>query len=203
MPTPFTGPERDSIRSQLMDAARHHFAEDGLKKTSLVTLTDAAGIAKSTFYAFFDSKEELCLALLQELAPEIEDRVLKPALHSDVTPQAAIRQVLRAFIVELRTQPLLRRLLAHPDDLRSIAERVGPDELAAKARALAPLQDFVEQAQKKGELRQDLPPEVILGALRAVTLLELQSDLLAPHQEAVIDLMVDLVASGLVRSGHA
>lgn len=200
MPMPFDEAQRDSIRDRLMDAARQHFAERGLKRTSLVTLTDAAGIAKSTFYAFFDSKEALCLALLHELTPEIEQRVLQPALQADLAPEDAIRQLLRGFVAELRTQPLLRRLLANPEDLRAIAERVGPAELMAKARALAPLQAFVEKAQTEARLRQDIKPEVIVGALRAVTLLELQSELLAPHQDTVVELMIDLVASGLGRN---
>lgn len=201
MPTPFTDTQRDTIRARLMDAARRHFAERGIGKTPLVVLTDAAGIAKSSFYAFFDSKEELCLVLLGELAPDIERRVVTPALQPGLDPHEAITGFLRGFLSELRTQPLLRRLLADPDDLRRVAERVGPVELEVKARAVAPLHTFVARAQAEGRLRDDVSPEVVVGALRAVTLLELHPETLAPHQEEVIELMIDMVAAGLARPG--
>ncbi|WP_354520726.1 TetR/AcrR family transcriptional regulator [Paenibacillus sp. OAE614] len=40
-----------------MDAGKRLFAAQGLKKTSLEQLTAANGIAKSTFYAFYDARK--------------------------------------------------------------------------------------------------------------------------------------------------
>ncbi|WP_145026657.1 TetR/AcrR family transcriptional regulator [Paenibacillus sp. Y412MC10] len=58
-----------------MDADKRLFAAQGLKKTSLEQLTAATGIAKSTFYAFYDSKEAMYLDLLELEAAGMEESV--------------------------------------------------------------------------------------------------------------------------------
>lgn len=202
MPVPFSEVDKEKIRTQLMDAARTSFAERGLQGTSLVSLTDAAAISKSSFYAFFDSKEALYLALLGELGPEVEARVMAPVVQSSLGAGDALATFLQAFLSELERQPLLRRLLEHPEELRAVAKRLGLEELEAKARALAPLQAFLERLQEAGHLRSDVPPEVMVGALRAVLILALHADTLAPHHAEVMELMVKLVAEGLTTPGH-
>ena len=59
MPSAFSEEERSQITEQLLDTATHLFSTQGLRKTSLEELTAPAGIAKSSLYAFFDSKEDL------------------------------------------------------------------------------------------------------------------------------------------------
>lgn len=197
MPIPFSETDKEKIRARLMDAAKASFAERGLQSTSLVSLTDAAGISKSSFYAFFDSKESLYLTLLGELGPEVEARVVAPVVQSSLEAGDALATFLRAFLSELDGQPLLRRLLERPEELRAVAARVGLEELEAKARALAPLHAFLERLQAAGQLRSDVTPEVMTGALRAVLILSLHADTLAPHHAEVMELMVNLVAEGL------
>lgn len=202
MPIPFSETNKEKIRVRLIDAARASFAKRGLQGTSLVSLTDVAGISKSSFYAFFDSKEALYLALLGELGPEVEARVVTPVVHGSLDARDALTTFLRAFLVELETQPLLRRLLEHPEELRAVAARVGLEELEAKARALAPLYAFVARLQQVGQLRGDASPEVMVGVLRAVLVLSLHADALAPYYAEVMELMVELVAEGLAIPGR-
>ena len=63
MAQPFTNEQRDAIRQQLFDSACRHARLTGVKKTSLDALTADAGIAKSSFYKFYESKEQLFLAV--------------------------------------------------------------------------------------------------------------------------------------------
>lgn len=80
MALPFTDEQRERIRARLFESACRHAREDGLKKTSLDALTADAGIAKSSFYRFYDSKERLFL----EVAARWEEQVLsraEAALH--------------------------------------------------------------------------------------------------------------------------
>ena len=72
MPPPFTEKEKLRLRQKMLRAARDLFARKGLKKTSLEDITSAAGIAKSTFYVFFESKEALFLEVLAEDGPAVE-----------------------------------------------------------------------------------------------------------------------------------
>ena len=63
MAQPFTPDQLSEIRAALIESARHHALHTGIKKTSLDMLTADAGIAKSTFYKFYDSKEILFLEI--------------------------------------------------------------------------------------------------------------------------------------------
>lgn len=75
MALPFTAAQRDAIRSRLFASAQRHALTDGLQKTSLDTLTSEAGISKSSFYKFFESKELLFL----EVAAGWETDILSAA----------------------------------------------------------------------------------------------------------------------------
>jgi AcrR family transcriptional regulator len=72
----FSDEERDRIRETLMDDGRDLFERYGLQKTTIADLTDAAGIADSTFYRFFDSKEELYFEILQREGHELADTLV-------------------------------------------------------------------------------------------------------------------------------
>ena len=66
MAQPFSPEQRDAIRARLLESARQHIVSDGVKKTSLDMLTSDAGISKSSFYKFYDSKEQLFLTIAAE-----------------------------------------------------------------------------------------------------------------------------------------
>lgn len=61
MAQPFTDEQMDAIRQRLFDSACRHALHTGVKKTSLDALTADAGISKSSFYKFYESKEQLFL----------------------------------------------------------------------------------------------------------------------------------------------
>ena len=63
MALPFTDEQRALIRKQLIQSAQRHAIHTGVQKTSLDMLTSDAGISKSSFYKFYESKEQLFLAV--------------------------------------------------------------------------------------------------------------------------------------------
>ena len=63
MAQPFTLEQRDAIRQRLFESACRHALQIGVKKTSLDALTADAGISKSSFYKFYESKEALFLSV--------------------------------------------------------------------------------------------------------------------------------------------
>jgi len=60
--TPRTKPAEER-RAELMDAAERLFLELGFAPTTVEQITDAAGVAKGTFYLYFSSKDALRTAL--------------------------------------------------------------------------------------------------------------------------------------------
>lgn len=75
MALPFTDKQRSTIRERLLKSAMKYALHTGVKKTSLDMLAADAGIAKSSFYKFFDSKELLFLEAASRWENEINHRV--------------------------------------------------------------------------------------------------------------------------------
>lgn len=58
---------REARRAQIKERALGVFSEKGYHPTSVTDLVDAAGVARGTFYLYFDSKEAIFLELLDDL----------------------------------------------------------------------------------------------------------------------------------------
>ncbi len=75
-------------RAQLVKTARQLFFEDGYHPTSLEKVADAAGFSKGAVYSNFRNKDELCVAVLDEVRgerlAEILDIMAKPDTPSRI-----------------------------------------------------------------------------------------------------------------------
>ncbi|WP_232666052.1 TetR/AcrR family transcriptional regulator [Pseudonocardia sp. TRM90224] len=197
MAVPFTTAERERITELLLRSGERLFTTQGLRKTSLAELVAPAGIATSSFYAFFPAKEALYLELMVRHAPAIAER-MTAALRQRPT-RAALVAVMRTIAQLLEDDPLYRRLVTHPDELAAVARRVGPDELSrVEPHVLHPLVAFVEEAQRAGEVVA-APPAVVVGVLRTVGHVVAHRDEYGDTYREVLDLTIESLATGLGR----
>ena len=67
----FTDYETEQLRKALLKETRHCAVTLGMKKTSVEQLTKAVGIAKGSFYKFYESKEMLFFAVLENVHSEL------------------------------------------------------------------------------------------------------------------------------------
>ncbi|MFI9554640.1 TetR/AcrR family transcriptional regulator [Nonomuraea endophytica] len=193
MPPAFNQRERARITEQLLETATRLFAAQGLRKTSLQELTEPAGIAKTSLYAFFDSKEDLYLEAMLRQGEQVRRRVIDEGLSRGEDTRDSLRRFLRATVAELEANPLYRRLLAHPEEIALLATKLTPERMAqAESGPLADLLEFVER-------RLEGDPQVVVGVLRAVLLVPLHADELgADLYPAIMDRLIDAVTDGLV-----
>ena len=194
----FSEEERQRLHTQLMATGRTLFTRYGLKKTTLRELTEPLGIAKSSFYLFFDSKEALYWQLLLEEGPRVEAKLRTAVEAAGDDARAAIERLLHATVEEIETNDLYRRLLDHPEELEMVLRRLSPEETEAKAQgSLDMILGYVEVWQADGVLI-DARPDVIASALRAVTLLTLHREEIGPAiYPEVMELLIHAVAVGL------
>jgi AcrR family transcriptional regulator len=61
----FTNEQRDELRTAMLEAGFPLIKEYGVTHTTISKLTNAAGIAKGTFYHFWKNKEEYLVALIR------------------------------------------------------------------------------------------------------------------------------------------
>jgi AcrR family transcriptional regulator len=65
----------DERETEIINVARDLFSRHGYDDTSVQAIIDAVGIAKGTFYHYFNSKEDLLDALIDRLTREARDRL--------------------------------------------------------------------------------------------------------------------------------
>ncbi|WP_327084927.1 TetR/AcrR family transcriptional regulator [Nonomuraea sp. NBC_01738] len=191
MPVAFTENDRKRITVSLLDTAETLFAAQGLKKTSLDELVAPAGIAKGSFYAFFDSKESLYKDVMIRRAPLVARRLADPLAAPPGF--ASLVALMRATAEILTTDPLYRRLYTHPGELAAVARKIGPAEIAEiTPHLLTPLIGYFARGQRDDVLVADIAPEVLVGVVRTVGLVVLEGD------EAVVDATIRTLARGLL-----
>ena len=125
----FTEYETEQLRKALLRETRRCAVTLGMKKTSVDQLTKAVGIAKGSFYKFYESKEMLFFAVLENIHSElydVADRVLSETDNLS-PPERAAKAVLAAcqrlsdtgdmVFIENDAKLLLQRL---PDDVKNL-----------------------------------------------------------------------------------
>ncbi len=202
MPPAFSAEERARITGLLLDNGRRLFTSQGLRKTSLEDLVAGAGIAKSTFYVFFDSKEALYLELMLAQMAEVKRKVIDDALLGGPDIRAGLRRFLHATLAELESNPLYGRLMTHPEEMDAVIRKLDPARVTqAQENPVTALAAFLAQHD---EDLVDADPAVIIGVLQAVLLLPMHRDRLATPDlyPKILDLLIDIVATGLTQPPH-
>lgn len=193
----FSNSDKERLRQQMLVIARELFTRQGLKKTSLEELTQPLGIAKSSFYLLFESKEALYLELLAQEGPAIRVHI-QNALATAPSARAGITALLTEIVRELETNALTQRMLTHPEELQQLAARVSPEALAASNQSgLDLLVPYLEQKQRAGEI---IAGDAVLYArvISAVTLLTLHRDQIGSTvYPQVMAALIDSVAIAL------
>ena len=118
----FTDEQNEQIRNDLIRAARRCGITIGMRKTSVEQLTEAVGISKGSFYKFFESKELLFFAVLENIHTECfavaqkslqENAAIDPASRTAAAILVACRWLseTKAFVfIENDAKLLLQRL---------------------------------------------------------------------------------------------
>jgi AcrR family transcriptional regulator len=96
--------QRDERRAQLVTAARDVFGQKGYHAATVDDITRAAGVAKGTFYLYFDEKREVYYELVRSFLQHVKD--IGASVAREVhTPQEffgrceqAARELVRVFL---------------------------------------------------------------------------------------------------------
>ncbi len=182
-------------RSQLLAAARHVFADRGYHKAGVSHIIREAGVARGTFYNYFESKRAVFTAVLGELTAELAGAVVPIDVTRPITAQARSNV---KNVVEAVMRPDVVRLL--------FAEAVGIDaegDAAVRAFYTAAedrLARALETGRALGIVRTDRPrimARCILGMVREpVFLASLRGEPLQPDE--LVDEVAALLTDGVL-----
>jgi AcrR family transcriptional regulator len=123
---------RETRRAAMLKVARRIFAKKGYHATSIDDLIAAAGIARGTFYLYFQSKRAIFDELLDEVAQALATKVhridVSPGAPPPIEQLNEIVDALLGTLVENRdiARILLREAIGIDDDFdRKLAEFYG------------------------------------------------------------------------------
>jgi AcrR family transcriptional regulator len=141
----------------ILDAALELFVERGFYGTAVPEVAERAGVGAGTIYRYFASKEALVNALFQR-----EKGALMAWMLQDFPVDASAREQFRTLwsriVVFVEERPLSFAFL----ELHNHASYLDDASHALEQRILDFGVNFVETAQRRGELR-DGPPLILIG----------------------------------------
>lgn len=146
--TPRTERGRRTLRS-ILDAAAIEFGTRGFHDTSIVAITQRAGVALGSFYTYFDSKEALFQALVRDMSAQV-GVVGANAIADAKDILDGERAVLAAFTAFAREHRELYRIIDEAEFVDPASYRAHYENAAARIGAR--LNDGVQ----RGELRDDV-----------------------------------------------
>ncbi len=140
----------DARRGELLDAALRRIATQGFDGATVEAIAREAGVAKGTFYLYFDSKESLLAALIERhsLIPDLT-RVVDAL--GEMPPEQAIPLIARAGWRGLRERLTLLRLVLREIPLREDNARLFMERVILPTNRL--LERYLDGCVERGSIR--------------------------------------------------
>ena len=198
MPSIFSAAEKLAIREQLLSEGTEMMLNSGITKMNLEQLARSAGIAKGTFYHFFQTKQHFILAIIrryQEQQAEILAAEVR-GKSGTLTPYQAVELYLTIY--DPKTNPFFHM---RDRDLDWIAEKIPPEELFDAEMDLRCCGMMLSCVKN---LRADLDLRVVSNFSRMImfTLLQksnVHQEVLSVNIKMIVDLVADYISNDLHR----
>jgi TetR/AcrR family hemagglutinin/protease transcriptional regulator len=156
-------------RRQLLDCAIRVFAREGLNSAGHADVAAEAGVAIPTVFAYYPSKKALLGAVVQEVDRYIIERAVTAAAERHTASDKMIA-ILRDFADSFDTK--LDYLMIWLNWATSFQVDVWPLFVDFMDRVTDLHRDIITEAQKTGELADNVDPEMsaylLLGAATAI-----------------------------------
>jgi AcrR family transcriptional regulator len=196
MPKAFTQAQKDEVRLNLLKKGREYFIKYGLKKTSIDDLVRAAGIAKGSFYTFFESKEALFLAV-HEASEEKLRTDLMGRLKEIKEPDEKLRVFLKSSFAILEEDPLMLAVFGR-GELESFSGFISSKQYEEHYReGITYMKELIRRWQEEGIIRQ-VDAEVAGNMIASAFFIYLQKEILGAEMFAkVTDMLIESMVNYL------
>lgn len=145
---PRTERGRKTLR-KLLDASAKEFGEKGFHEASVSSITRRAGVALGTFYTYFDSKDALFRALVQDMSANVMSSA-RSALTDDMGALEVEQAALGAFLRFAREHKEIYRIIDEAEFVDPASYRTHYETIASR------IAERVQAGADAGEFRDDL-----------------------------------------------
>jgi AcrR family transcriptional regulator len=185
--------DRETRRQQILSAAAAVFARKGYRHASVSDIIEAAGIARGTFYLYFQSKEEIFLALIdvwfEELSRRLQDSLEEECWSSEAFQEWRCRD-LRDWFEFFHARRELAQVVFRE------AEAIDPRFEARMGELLERIDEKrtrrIRQLQEAGFWRSDLDVGFLNTCLNAL-FREMVLRYILPYEKPDIDWLVSQI----------
>ena len=189
--TPRTERGRKTLRS-LLDAAASEFGEKGFNESSVVSITQRAGVALGSFYTYFDSKDRLFQALVRDMSAQVRQTV-GPVMAAEANRLDGERKGLAEFLNFVRQHKELYRIIDEAEFVDPPSYRAHYENMVAGY--VASLKD----AAAKGQVRTDVEEVHAWAIVGMNVFIGLRYGVMGEDRDAteVADIVADFLKNGL------
>lgn len=174
MPRAFSEHEKEAIRRQLHEKGKVLFERQGIKKTGVDELAQAAGISKGAFYLFYESKEELLMEILEGLETDFRTQIFDFSISPKSDARQLLARIFKDVLLAWDEYPLLKNFgrteyeyLARKLPARRIQAHVQRDNEF--------LDEFIKRIKRNG-IAIKASPRVISNLIRSLFFVSLHRD---------------------------
>ncbi len=189
---------REQRRQELIGAALKAFTATGVAATSVDDIVRAAGVAKGTFYLYFDTKDEIVTAVAERMVEGVGEQMDTVMADRDRSPVERILAVGRAAR-QVGGEPHERDLIEvfHRPENRAIHDRLGE---SVRERMRPTMSVIIADGIKKGVFRPQDPARAAAFVLACFSIMH---DVIAGPAEVpvAIDELDAFVLRGLGYEG--
>lgn len=149
--------KRMATREKLFHTALRLFAERGFPNTTIEDITEAADVGKGTFFNYFPTKEHVLRFFAEQQLARVDGWV-----QMAIKSTAPAKQVMRRLVTTATDLPG-----ANPELMRAmLGAFLAQEEIRVFIRGQlvygrAKVAEYLAKAQERGEIRQDISPEIL------------------------------------------
>jgi AcrR family transcriptional regulator len=201
----------DQRRAQILGCAREVFAKLGYHRASIADICAAAGIGRGTLYQYFDNKQDVFSAVVDELSARVREVIdTRPPLAAVPGTEDAPPALIARFC-EMRLRVLLDAVFADEASLRLVLREArgidgGIDQVISRIDGitLGALTDDLTTAARLGIIdcpEPALTAEFVLGGVQKMVLRALEQDQ-PVDLDAIVRVAIKIQLFGLLSSGR-
>jgi len=183
---------RDARRDAIMRAAERVFARKGYSATKVSDIASAAGLSHGLVYHYFDSKEGIFAALLDEMM----DQIAADLEVDGETPLARLTAIIDNGLERLVECPECGQLVTQTILLGGLPESLRRRALEHARKLRERWIQIVRDCQKTGTMRADIEPvqlaSAMLNMFRGMSIRPAglsENPFLFPNRETILQLL--------------
>jgi AcrR family transcriptional regulator len=146
-------------RELILDAALAVFSRQGVFATRIADIAAEAGVAYGLVYHYFRNKEEILNTIFEERWARVTERI-EEAEAKGADTRGRLQGAAHVFLASYRARPEVVELLLL--EFMRTSKFLEPVQLERIGRAFDVVRRIVERGQKDGEVRDDIPADLLM-----------------------------------------